>query len=105
MAVSSSFPIFGLLFLTALMSSIVISHQQPLLNSAEQDSLFQVLYSINSAIPWRTLFPDDLCLSAPHGIVCEYFTEEQPPLTPNSSVSTQPLETAHISELSFGIRL
>ncbi|KAJ6736273.1 PIRIFORMOSPORA INDICA-INSENSITIVE PROTEIN 2-LIKE [Salix viminalis] len=102
MAVSSSFPIFGLLFLTALMSSIVISHQQPLLDSAEQDSLFQVLYSINSAIPWRTLFPDDLCLSAPHGIVCEYFTEEQPPLTPNSSVSTQPLETAHISELSFG---
>eukprot|EP00258_Populus_trichocarpa_P005066 XP_002307659.2 piriformospora indica-insensitive protein 2 [Populus trichocarpa] len=103
MAISSSFPIFGLLFLTTLMSSLVISHQQPLLDSAEQDSLFQVLYSINSAIPWRTLFPDDLCLSAPHGIVCEYFTEEQPPLTPNGSVSTQPpLETAHISELSFG---
>ncbi|KAJ6412143.1 hypothetical protein OIU84_005245 [Salix udensis] len=42
---SSSFPIFGLLFLTALMSSIVISHQQPLLDSAEQDSLFQFRFN------------------------------------------------------------
>ncbi|CAK7346362.1 unnamed protein product [Dovyalis caffra] len=103
MAKSSTFPMSSLLLLTTLLSSLSVSHQQPLLNSAEQDSLFQVLNSINSAIPWRTLFPDDLCLSAPHGIVCEYFTEEQPPLTQNGSVSTQPpLETAHISELSFG---
>ncbi|KAF2294917.1 hypothetical protein GH714_027011 [Hevea brasiliensis] len=79
-----------------LLSSLIVSHQQPLLDSTEQDSVYEVLSSINSAIPWRTLFPDDLCLSAPHGIVCDYFFEQ-----PNSVSSTLP-QTAHVTELNFG---
>ncbi|KAL3849986.1 hypothetical protein ACJIZ3_011868 [Penstemon smallii] len=66
------------------MSSFVIS--QPPLNSAEQESVYRVLESINSDYPWRSLFPDDLCISAPHGVVCDYFTDTEP----------------HIIELSFG---
>ncbi|KAF9686820.1 hypothetical protein SADUNF_Sadunf02G0029500 [Salix dunnii] len=73
MAKSSTFTVLSLLFFATLPSSLVIPHH----NSFEQDSLFQVLYSINSAIPWR---------SAPHGIVCEYFAEDQPPPALNSSV-------------------
>ncbi|XP_065875477.1 piriformospora indica-insensitive protein 2 [Euphorbia lathyris] len=88
------------LFLLFLSSSIPISHQQPPLNSAEQDSLYQVLSSINSDIPWRTLYPDDLCLSAPHGVVCDYFIDQQQPNS--SNISDSDLIIAHITELSFG---
>ncbi|KAJ4968888.1 hypothetical protein NE237_015589 [Protea cynaroides] len=56
----------------------------------EQESLYQVLDSINSGIDWRSLFPDDLCNSAPHGIVCDYFSDENGTITP------------HITELNFG---
>ncbi|KAJ7977215.1 Leucine-rich repeat receptor-like protein kinase family protein [Quillaja saponaria] len=66
--------------------------QQPVLDLAEQESVYKVLDTINSAIPWRSLFPDDLCISAPHGVVCDYFSE----------LNSTELETAHIVELSFG---
>ncbi|XP_050204777.1 piriformospora indica-insensitive protein 2 [Mercurialis annua] len=81
------------LIITLFSSSLTITHQQqdPLLDSAEQDSVYQVLSSINPSISWRTLFPpDDFCFSPPHGVVCDYFIEE------NAAVSL------HISELSFG---
>eukprot|EP00257_Ricinus_communis_P021705 XP_015581244.1 piriformospora indica-insensitive protein 2 [Ricinus communis] len=90
-----------LVFLLILLSSLNGSHQQqqqqqPLLNTLEQDSLFKVLSSINSAIPWPTLFPpDDLCFSPPHGVVCEYFSEE-PSTQGNDTLSL------HITELNFG---
>ncbi|KAI9122168.1 hypothetical protein K1719_006857 [Acacia pycnantha] len=87
MASSSFFPLALLTFL----SMALPSHQQPPLLSAERESLFHVLYSVNSDIPWRSLFnddDDDLCLSAPHGVVCDYPSESN--------------ETAHIVELSFG---
>lgn len=71
--------------------TISLQQEQPVLNSAEQDSVYQVLSSINSAIPWRTLFPDDLCSYPPHGVVCDYFSD---PTTNNITV--------HITELSFG---
>ncbi|XP_021280760.1 piriformospora indica-insensitive protein 2 [Herrania umbratica] len=91
---TSCFPIFKLIFFFTLMSAAVtmsLQQEQPVLNSVEQDSVYQVLSSINSAIPWRTLFPDDLCSYPPHGVVCDYFTD---PTTSNITV--------HITELSFG---
>ncbi|GKU86263.1 hypothetical protein SLEP1_g811 [Rubroshorea leprosula] len=86
--------IFTLVFLYCLMSTWVVSQQQeqqPVLDSFEQESVYQVLSSINSSIPWRSLFPDDLCSSAPHGVVCDYFSDES-----TNDVSV------HITELSFG---
>ncbi|XP_057422523.1 piriformospora indica-insensitive protein 2 [Lotus japonicus] len=74
---------------------ISLSHQQPPLDSAEQEAVYAVLNSLNPTIPWRTLFSDDLCLSAPHGIVCDY------PL-PSSSSTTEQSQSAHVVELSFG---
>ncbi|XP_042516623.1 piriformospora indica-insensitive protein 2-like [Macadamia integrifolia] len=59
--------------------------------SDEQESVYQVLEAINSGIDWRSLFPDDFCDSAPHGIVCEYFFDD------NGTISTP-----HITELNFG---
>ncbi|KAK6940645.1 Leucine-rich repeat [Dillenia turbinata] len=85
----ASFSFLSLLTLSLLFSAIHMSRQQPL-ESFEQESVYQVLDSINSQIPWRTLFPDDLCLSAPHGIFCDYFEDL------NGVVS------AHIVELNFG---
>lgn len=96
---SSGFPVIFLLLVTFL-SSLDVSQQQPLLDSAEQESVYEVLSSINSAISWRTLFPDDLCLSAPHGVVCDYFFEEAN--SGNLSVSTTLPQTVHVTELSFG---
>ncbi|CAI9107591.1 OLC1v1006978C1 [Oldenlandia corymbosa var. corymbosa] len=63
---------------------------QPPLNKAEQEAVYGVLESINSAVPWRSVFPDDFCSSAPHGVVCDYLDDDQ------GGVS------AHITELSFG---
>ncbi|XVF21547.1 hypothetical protein REPUB_Repub12eG0099200 [Reevesia pubescens] len=86
--------LFKFVFFSILMSILVtisLQQEQPVLNSAEQDSVYQVLSSINSDIPWRTLFPDDLCSYPPHGVVCDYFTD---PITNNVTV--------HIIELSFG---
>ncbi|XVF81017.1 hypothetical protein PTKIN_Ptkin15bG0122600 [Pterospermum kingtungense] len=86
--------IFKLVFFSTLMSLLVtisLQQDQPVLNSAELDSVYQVLSSINSAVPWRTLFPDDLCSYPPHGVLCDYFTD---PITNNVAV--------HITELSFG---
>ncbi|XVE77950.1 hypothetical protein DITRI_Ditri13aG0105300 [Diplodiscus trichospermus] len=86
--------IFKVVFFSTLMFILfTVSFQQelPVLNSAEQESVYQVLSSINSDIPWRTLFPDDLCSYPPHGVVCDYFTD---PHTSNVAV--------HITELSFG---
>ncbi|XP_028765517.1 piriformospora indica-insensitive protein 2-like [Neltuma alba] len=80
---------FPLALLTFFLSMALLSHQQPPLLSAEREALFHVLYSINSDIPWRSLFnDDDLCVSAPHGVVCGYPSESS--------------ETARIVELSFG---
>ncbi|KAG4976797.1 hypothetical protein JHK82_036083 [Glycine max] len=84
----------GLVLWTMMFSFVVtstffsLSHQQPPLDSSEQESLYEVLHSLNPSVPWRTLFPDDLCLSAPHGVVCDFPTQQN--------------ETPHIVELSFG---
>ncbi|QCE06730.1 piriformospora indica-insensitive protein 2 [Vigna unguiculata] len=77
--------VLSILLLSLLFS---VSHQQPHLDSSEQESVYQILHSLNPTIPWRNLFPDDLCLSAPHGVVCDY--------------PTQLNQTPHIVELSFG---
>ncbi|GAB2281801.1 hypothetical protein Dimus_016367 [Dionaea muscipula] len=85
---------FSLLLLLLCFSFPLLSHQQATsLDSTEQESVYAALESINSVIPWRTLFPDDLCLSAPHGVVCDYFTADAGNTTSGS---------AHVVELSFG---
>ncbi|MBA0579148.1 piriformospora indica-insensitive protein 2 [Gossypium raimondii] len=92
MTVVSIFKLALFFTLTSTLVTISLQQEQPLLlNSAEQDSVYQVLSSINSATNWRTLFPDDLCSYPPHGVVCDYFTD---PTTKNVTV--------HVTELSFG---
>ncbi|CAN4093218.1 unnamed protein product [Withania somnifera] len=63
------------------------------LNMVEQEALYNVLESINPDIPWRSLFPDDLCSSSPHGVLCDYFE-----LQDKSSTTF----TAHVTELNLG---
>lgn len=53
--------------------------------------MYGVLHSINPKVPWRSLFPDDLCSSAPHGVACDYFDDQ-----------AMPTLSAHVTELSFG---
>ncbi|XP_075100358.1 uncharacterized protein LOC107789356 [Nicotiana tabacum] len=78
-------------FVWAFMTSTLV-FSQPALNMVEQESVYKVLESINSEIPWRSLFPDDLCSSSPHGVVCDYFIQE------NSNTTF----TAHVTEISLG---
>ncbi|CAH2077668.1 unnamed protein product [Thlaspi arvense] len=42
------------------------------LDPSEQEAVYRVLNSVNSAISWRTIFPDDLCASPPDGVVCDF---------------------------------
>ncbi|TXG63855.1 hypothetical protein EZV62_010849 [Acer yangbiense] len=97
MVVSSRFTGFSSIFFTTLLSFFFLSSQQPVLDLLEQHSVYQVLDAVNPTIPWRSLFPDDLCSSSPHGVVCDYFTEP----TINGTVLFQ-AETVHITELNFG---
>ncbi|XP_072979899.1 uncharacterized protein [Typha angustifolia] len=53
---------------------------------AEEEAAYLALESINSDVAWRSLYPDDLCLSGPHGLVCDLFDAGDP----------------HIVELNFG---
>lgn len=72
------------------MISVAFVASQPPLNSPEQEGVYRVLESVNPDIPWRSLFPDDLCSSAPHGVVCDLFAEGDDNIT------------THITELNFG---
>ncbi|CAL9044949.1 unnamed protein product [Musa banksii] len=67
----------------------------PLLPDGEREAAYLALESINPSIPWRSLYPDDLCLSGPHGIVCDLFPS-------SSSSSAKADASAHIVELNFG---
>lgn len=76
-----------------LLSILTLVTSQPPLNAVEQESVYRILESIKSDIPWRTLFPDDFCSSAPHGVVCDYFSD---------SDSDASASVPHVTELSFG---
>uniref|UniRef100_A0A7N1A128 non-specific serine/threonine protein kinase n=1 Tax=Kalanchoe fedtschenkoi TaxID=63787 RepID=A0A7N1A128_KALFE len=84
-----------LTFLTTILAFFIVSVQQaenpvPALDAFEQEAVYRALELVSSDVPWRVIFPDDLCVSAPHGVVCDYFLGE------NSTSS------AHVTELSFG---
>ncbi|KAK8934417.1 hypothetical protein KSP39_PZI014892 [Platanthera zijinensis] len=57
---------------------------------AEQEAAYLALESINSGVEWRVLYPDDMCLAGPHGVVCDLFPDGA------DGFST------HITELNFG---
>ncbi|KAJ8558167.1 hypothetical protein K7X08_004933 [Anisodus acutangulus] len=80
-------------FWANFMSCNVVS--QPVLNMVEQEAVYNVLESINFDVPWRSLFPDDLCSSSPHGVLCDYFVLQDN----NNNNSTF---TAHVTEISLG---
>ncbi|CAN6919728.1 unnamed protein product [Brassica oleracea] len=61
----------------------------PKLPPSEQEAVYRVLNSVNPSIPWRTIFPDDLCASPSDGVVCDY---------PDASSST----SLHVTELHLG---
>ncbi|KAJ0251585.1 RIC7 [Hirschfeldia incana] len=60
----------------------------PQLPPSEQEAVYRVLDSVNSAIPWRNIFTDNLCESPPDGVVCDY--------DPDASTSV------HVTELHLG---
>lgn len=90
------------LFLFFLFTAIVVSSQQNYydddappqlaLDPSEQEAVYRVLDSVNAAIPWRTIFPDDLCASPPDGVVCDFFDA-----SPNGVVTS-----VHVTEFHFG---
>ncbi|XP_020080055.1 piriformospora indica-insensitive protein 2 [Ananas comosus] len=68
------------------------AQESPRLPAAEQEAAYAALESINSGVDWRFLYPDDLCLSGPHGLLCDLFSD------PSDSSGAVP----HIVELNFG---
>ncbi|GJY16866.1 piriformospora indica-insensitive protein 2 [Tanacetum coccineum] len=86
------------LLLLTLTLTLQLGNSQLSLNSVEQESVYRVLESLNPDISWRTLFPEDLCSSAPHGILCDYITT-----TTTLKNTTQTTTTSlNIVGLSFG---
>ncbi|XP_031474660.1 receptor like protein 29-like [Nymphaea colorata] len=51
--------------------SLCVSSPDLLLDQQESDHLYAVLSSLNPSVDWRSDYPDDLCTSGPHGVVCE----------------------------------
>ena len=65
--------------------------EQPMsLPKEEQEAVYLVLEAISPDIEWRSLYPDDLCFSGPHGVVCDLFSEEESVAVP------------HVVDLNFG---
>ncbi|XP_058765427.1 piriformospora indica-insensitive protein 2-like [Vicia villosa] len=81
------------MFIFFLFISLSFSQEQPPIDPLEQKALYDVLNSLNPTIPWTTDYPDDFCLSAPHGVVCDYYSSDD--------VQNQQ-QKAHIVELNFG---
>ncbi|KAK1266124.1 hypothetical protein QJS04_geneDACA015271 [Acorus gramineus] len=75
------------LLLLAWLLAASAESPEPRLSPSEQESAYLVLEAINPAIDWRSLYPDDLCFSGPHGVVCDLLVDE---------------EEIHVTELSFG---
>ncbi|KAG6434549.1 hypothetical protein SASPL_106187 [Salvia splendens] len=69
-----------------ILAAAAAAAQSPL-NPEEQEAVYRILDSVSPGTPWRSLFPDDLCSSAPHGVACDYFSSAATP---------------HVTELSFG---
>ncbi|KAL8055238.1 hypothetical protein ABFX02_04G044000 [Erythranthe guttata] len=97
----AQFLTLSLILLFSMVSSfgslVVSQPPPPPLDPAEQESVYRILESVNSDIQWRSLFPDDLCSSAPHGVVCDYFSDDSDAAASDSSAATP-----HVTELSFG---
>ncbi|KAJ4807928.1 hypothetical protein LUZ62_020494 [Rhynchospora pubera] len=72
---------------------------------AEQDAAYSVLETINPYVNWRDLYPDDLCISAPHGLLCDFFPSSSCNSTSSNSTCTTTSSTTssnHITELNLG---
>ncbi|XP_074561512.1 uncharacterized protein LOC141817782 [Curcuma longa] len=63
------------------------------LPEVEQEAAYRALESVNPSVPWRSLYPDDLCLFGPHGLVCDLFP---------SSYDAGQDGSPHVVELNFG---
>jgi Leucine rich repeat len=85
-------------FLASLLSLLSSSSAELSLPPAEQTAAYTVLETINPSINWRSLYPDDLCVSGPHGIVCDFFTTSCNSTSSDCTYTT----SIHIVELNFG---
>ncbi|VVB11251.1 unnamed protein product [Arabis nemorensis] len=85
--------LFTATFITSQQNDDEDAPPQLALDSSEQEAVYRVLDSVNSAIPWRTIFPDDLCASPPDGVVCDFFTVR----SQNGVVTS-----VHVTELHLG---
>ncbi|KAI5395236.1 piriformospora indica-insensitive protein 2 [Lathyrus oleraceus] len=90
---------FLVIWFIILFFFVLSPENKPPLHPYEQNALYHVLNSLNPTIPWRTLFPDDLCLSAPHLLVCDYNPTSHHHQQQNGQNQTLNL---HIVELTFG---
>ncbi|XP_078441868.1 ROP-interactive CRIB motif-containing protein 7 [Wolffia australiana] len=84
------------------------------LPAAEQEAAYRVLEAVNPGVEWRSLFPEDLCLSGPHGVVCDLFPGDVDVVhvvelnlgyvsdySPNPSCGDSPALSPHLSAASF----
>ncbi|KAJ1690475.1 hypothetical protein LUZ63_014630 [Rhynchospora breviuscula] len=70
---------------------------------AEQNAAYSVLETINPYVNWRDLYPDDLCISAPHGFLCDFFPIPSSCNSTSSNLTCTASSTSnHITELNFG---
>ncbi|ONK79597.1 uncharacterized protein A4U43_C01F7990 [Asparagus officinalis] len=59
------------LILLFLLSAISVAGEDLSLGPAEQEAVYLALESIDPFTDWRSLYPGDLCLYGPHGVVCD----------------------------------
>ncbi|GAU50215.1 hypothetical protein TSUD_29010 [Trifolium subterraneum] len=79
------------MFFMLILLFIFLSQNKPSIDQLEQKAIYQVLDSLNSNIPWSTLYPNDLCRSPPPGVVCD-----------DDDDRDHQHRKAHIVELNFG---
>ncbi|ESQ54391.1 hypothetical protein EUTSA_v10027034mg [Eutrema salsugineum] len=86
------FFIFSASFIVTQQNDDEDAPPQLALDRSEQEAVYRVLDSVNSAISWRTIFPDDLCASPPDGVVCDFLYA-----SPNGVATS-----VHVTEFHLG---
>ena len=63
--------LFHTLISAFMAHTLAENYGAPALNNNEEAAIYQVLEAINPEIDWKSLYRDNLCTGASHGIVCD----------------------------------
>ncbi|XP_058774288.1 receptor like protein 29-like [Vicia villosa] len=97
----------AVIWLAFILFVVFPPENQPSIDPLEQNAVYRLLNSLNPTLPWTTLYPNDLCISPPHFLLCDSQSHivaiTSPPCSPNATLNDPLLFTpfTHLRKLTF----